>query len=96
MCEADGFWTSSKGEKLLPVCEPGNGRTYKNRVIADSAQADNRQGLAGEAEMKEAQHLPWAGSVLPNGAHTTPPSHRNLGAHCTMHLIVFDLVTRQA
>lgn len=26
VCEADGFWTSSKGEKLPPVCEPGNGR----------------------------------------------------------------------
>ncbi|XP_057355697.1 mannan-binding lectin serine protease 2 isoform X2 [Manis pentadactyla] len=22
VCEADGFWTSSKGEKSLPVCEP--------------------------------------------------------------------------
>ncbi|KAL1776726.1 mannan-binding lectin serine protease 2 isoform X1 [Sigmodon hispidus] len=22
VCEADGFWTSSKGEKFLPVCEP--------------------------------------------------------------------------
>ncbi|XP_055966875.1 mannan-binding lectin serine protease 2 [Sorex fumeus] len=22
VCEADGFWTSSKGERLLPVCEP--------------------------------------------------------------------------
>ncbi|XP_058160406.1 mannan-binding lectin serine protease 2 isoform X2 [Dasypus novemcinctus] len=29
VCEADGFWTSSKGEKSLPVCEPGNGYIYR-------------------------------------------------------------------
>ncbi|XP_040317037.1 mannan-binding lectin serine protease 2 isoform X2 [Herpailurus yagouaroundi] len=28
VCGADGFWTSSKGEKSLPVCEPGNGYIY--------------------------------------------------------------------
>nr|XP_033696395.1 mannan-binding lectin serine protease 2 [Tursiops truncatus] len=28
VCEADGFWTSSKGEKSPPVCEPGNGYIY--------------------------------------------------------------------
>lgn len=34
VCEADGFWTSAKGEKSLPACEPGNGRIYK-RLMAD-------------------------------------------------------------
>lgn len=28
MCEADGFWKSSKGENPPPVCEPGNGCTF--------------------------------------------------------------------
>ncbi|XP_069335433.1 mannan-binding lectin serine protease 2 isoform X2 [Eulemur rufifrons] len=35
VCEADGFWTSSKGEKSLPVCEPVCGlstRTTGGRI----------------------------------------------------------------
>uniref|UniRef100_A0A8C5XBQ4 Mannan-binding lectin serine protease 2 n=1 Tax=Microcebus murinus TaxID=30608 RepID=A0A8C5XBQ4_MICMU len=35
VCEADGFWTSSKGEKSLPVCEPVCGlstRTTEGRI----------------------------------------------------------------
>uniref|UniRef100_G1P212 MBL associated serine protease 2 n=1 Tax=Myotis lucifugus TaxID=59463 RepID=G1P212_MYOLU len=35
VCEADGFWTSSKGEKSLPVCEPVCGlsaRTIGGRI----------------------------------------------------------------
>uniref|UniRef100_A0A8C5ZSH4 Mannan-binding lectin serine protease 2 n=1 Tax=Marmota marmota marmota TaxID=9994 RepID=A0A8C5ZSH4_MARMA len=35
VCEADGFWTSSKGEKSLPVCEPVCGlsaRTTRGRI----------------------------------------------------------------
>ncbi|XP_036111618.1 mannan-binding lectin serine protease 2 [Molossus molossus] len=35
VCEADGFWTSSKGEKSLPVCEPVCGisaRTTEARI----------------------------------------------------------------
>ncbi|XP_045714569.1 mannan-binding lectin serine protease 2 isoform X2 [Phyllostomus hastatus] len=45
VCEADGFWTSSKGEKSLPVCEPvcgmsartGGGRIYggQNAKLGD-------------------------------------------------------------
>ncbi|XP_055471227.1 mannan-binding lectin serine protease 2 isoform X1 [Psammomys obesus] len=36
VCEADGFWTSSKGEKSLPVCEPVCGlrtHTLRGRII---------------------------------------------------------------
>ncbi|KAM5248709.1 LOW QUALITY PROTEIN: mannan-binding lectin serine protease 2 [Ctenodactylus gundi] len=29
VCEADGFWTSSKGETSLPVCEPVCGRSAR-------------------------------------------------------------------
>ncbi|KAM5270458.1 mannan-binding lectin serine protease 2 isoform 2-T2 [Hipposideros larvatus] len=35
VCEADGFWTSSKGEKSLPACEPVCGistRTTRGRI----------------------------------------------------------------
>ncbi|XP_023491574.2 mannan-binding lectin serine protease 2 isoform X1 [Equus caballus] len=35
VCEADGFWTSSKGEKSLPICEPVCGkstRTTRGRI----------------------------------------------------------------
>ncbi|XP_004863646.2 mannan-binding lectin serine protease 2 [Heterocephalus glaber] len=35
VCEADGFWTSSKGENSLPVCEPACGlstRTTHGRI----------------------------------------------------------------
>uniref|UniRef100_A0A8C0CTD0 Mannan-binding lectin serine protease 2 n=1 Tax=Balaenoptera musculus TaxID=9771 RepID=A0A8C0CTD0_BALMU len=35
VCEADGFWTSSKGEKSLPICEPVCGistRTTEGRI----------------------------------------------------------------
>lgn len=31
VCEADGFWMRSKGDKSLPVCEPGNGHIYTRR-----------------------------------------------------------------
>lgn len=36
VCEADGFWTSSKGEKLPPVCEPVCGlstHTIGGRIV---------------------------------------------------------------
>ncbi|XP_029331830.1 mannan-binding lectin serine protease 2 isoform X3 [Mus caroli] len=36
VCEADGFWTSSKGEKLPPVCEPVCGlstHTVGGRIV---------------------------------------------------------------
>uniref|UniRef100_A0A8C7AK49 Complement C1s subcomponent n=1 Tax=Neovison vison TaxID=452646 RepID=A0A8C7AK49_NEOVI len=40
VCEADGFWTSSKGEKSLPVCEPVCGestRTTGGRIYGGQA-----------------------------------------------------------
>lgn len=93
MCEADGFWTSSKGEKSLPVCEPGNGHIYKR----DSQLTENGWQTIAESSWggrTEAQQLAQAGVVLPKSTLITL-SHR-LGADCITHLIICDLLTRQA
>ncbi|XP_060040679.1 mannan-binding lectin serine protease 2, partial [Erinaceus europaeus] len=40
LCEADGFWTNSQGEKSLPVCEPVCGlstRTTEGRIFGGQA-----------------------------------------------------------
>lgn len=86
MCEADGFWTSSKGEKFLPVCKPGNGRIYKreSQLTQSRWRITGRQGAPRLAE----------DNITPKRVLITP-LHTE-AASSTTHLTIFDLMIRQA
>ncbi|XP_004679374.1 PREDICTED: mannan-binding lectin serine protease 2 [Condylura cristata] len=56
VCEADGFWTSSKGETSLPTCEPVCGR---------SARATRGRVFGGQ--LAKAGDFPWQVLLLGEG-----------------------------
>ncbi|KAM4873139.1 mannan-binding lectin serine protease 2 [Thomomys bottae] len=60
VCEADGFWTNSRGEKPLPICEPACGRSART--------AGARGGRIFGGKAAQPGDFPWQVLLLGDGA----------------------------